>query len=85
MLLATDSRLSPSRGLRLAQMAPNDEDAPSRTVRAQQISVSFSTTPEQVNIDLEDESHQKEESQLEEEVRKLFYNELMMFSIFILS
>ena len=70
MLLATDSCLSPSRGLRLAQMAPDDEDALSRAIQAQHISY---------------ESVPREERQLSERVRKLFYNELMMFSIFILS
>ena len=83
MLLTTDSRLSSSRGLRLAQMAPGDEDAPSRTVRAQHKSVSFVTASELVNIDREDESHRNEESELDETVRKLFHNEQMMFSIFI--
>lgn len=66
-------------------MAPDDEDALLRKVRAQHRSVSFITASELVNIDLEDESHRKEESELNETVRKLFYNELMMFSIFILS
>ena len=66
-------------------MAPDDEDALSRTVRAQHISVSFITASQLINIDLEDESHRNEERQLNETVRKLFYNELMMFSIFILS
>ena len=66
-------------------MAPDDEDALLRTVRAQHISVSFITASQLVNIDLEDESHRNEERQLKETVRKLFYNELIMFSIFILS
>ena len=69
--------------LRLAQMAPDDGDALLRKVRAQHRSVSFITASELVNIDLEDESHRNEESELNETVRKLFYNELMMFSIFI--
>ena len=64
-------------------MAPEDEDAPSRTVRAQHKSVSFVTASELVNIDREDESHRNEESELDETVRKLFHNEQMMFSIFI--
>ena len=68
---------------RLAQMAPDDGDALLKKVRAQHRSVSFITASELVNIDVEDESHRNEESELNETVRKLFYNELMMFSIFI--
>ena len=64
-------------------MAPDDGDALLKKVRAQHRSVSFITGSEPVNIDVEDESHRNEESELNETVRKLFYNELMMFSIFI--
>ena len=66
-------------------MAPDDGDALLKKVRAQHRSVSFITASELVNIGLEDESHRNEESELNETVRKLFYNELMMFSIFIWS
>ena len=66
-------------------MAPDDDDALSKRVRAQHRSVSFNAAPEQVNIDVEDESDRNEENQLQETVRGLFYNELMRFSIFILS
>ena len=66
-------------------MAPDDGDALLKKVRAQHRSVSFITASELVNIDLEDESHRNEESELNETVRKLFYNELLMFSIFIWS
>ena len=45
-------------------MAPDDEDALSRAIRAQHISYG---------------SVRNEERQLNERVRKLFYNELMMF------
>ena len=62
-------------------MAPDDGDALLKKVRAQHRSVSFITASELVNIDLEDESHRNEESELNETVRKLFYNELMMFSV----
>ena len=68
---------------RLAQMAPDDGDALLKKVRAQHRSVSCITASELVNIDVEDEAHRNEESELNETVRKLFYNELMMFSIFI--
>ena len=64
-------------------MAPDDGDALLKKVRAQHRPVSFITASELVNIDREDESHRNEESELSETVRKLFYNELMVFSIFI--
>ena len=64
-------------------MAPDDGDALLKKVRAQRRSVSCITASELVNIDVEDEAHRNEESELNETVRKLFYNELMMFSIFI--
>ncbi|CAH3122341.1 unnamed protein product [Porites lobata] len=47
-------------------MAPDDGDALLKKVRAQHRSVSFITASELVNIDLEDESHRNEESELNE-------------------